>query len=39
MYKPGGTISDALRRIQDKSYILPAIEREFVWKREQIELL
>lgn len=39
MYKPGGTIADALRRIQDKSYVLPAIQREFVWKPEQIERL
>ena len=36
MYKPGGTIADALRRIQTKSYVLPAIQREFVWKPEQI---
>ena len=39
MYKPGGTISDALIRIQNKSYVLPAIQREFVWKPEQIERL
>lgn len=39
MYKPGGTIADALRRIQEKSYVLPAIQREFVWKPEQIERL
>lgn len=39
MYKPGGTIADALKRIQEKSYILPAIQREFVWKPEQIERL
>lgn len=39
MYKPGGTIVDALKRIQEKSYVLPAIQREFVWKPEQIERL
>lgn len=39
MYKPGGTIADALGRIQSKSYVLPAIQREFVWKPEQIERL
>jgi len=39
MYKPGGTISDALSRIHNKVYVLPAIQREFVWKPEQIERL
>jgi hypothetical protein len=39
MYKPGGTIAEVLNRIQKKSYVLPAIQREFVWKPEQIERL
>lgn len=39
MYKPGGTIAEALGRIQSKSYVLPAIQREFVWRPEQIERL
>ncbi len=39
MYKPGGTIAEALGRIQSKSYVLPAIQREFVWKPTQIERL
>ncbi len=39
MYKPGGTIAAALEKIQRKSYVLPAIQREFVWKPEQIERL
>jgi hypothetical protein len=39
MYKPGGTIAEPLGRTQNKSYILPAIQREFVWKPEQIERL
>lgn len=39
MYKPGGTVAEALHRIQTKQYVLPAIQREFVWKPEQIEKL
>tara|TARA_R110000851_G_scaffold42017_4_gene104845 strand:- start:1245 stop:2993 length:1749 start_codon:yes stop_codon:yes gene_type:complete len=39
MYKPGGTIANALNSIQIKEYVLPAIQREFVWKPEQIERL
>lgn len=39
MYKPGGTIAEALRRIHSNDYVLPAIQREFVWKPEQIERL
>jgi hypothetical protein len=39
VYKPGGTIAAALEKIQRKSYVLPAIQREFVWKPEQIERL
>ncbi|MEO6092893.1 MAG: DUF262 domain-containing protein [Novosphingobium sp.] len=39
MYNTGGSIADALRRIQTNSYVLPAIQREFVWKPDQIERL
>src|SRR4051812_7654786 len=39
MSKPGGTIVEALSRIHSKSYVLPAIQREFVWRPEQIERL
>ncbi|MFT8644787.1 DUF262 domain-containing protein [Gluconacetobacter sp.] len=39
MYKPGGTIAEALNRIHKKQYVLPAIQREFVWKPQQIERL
>lgn len=39
MYKPGGTIAAALDKIQSKTYVLPAIQREFVWKPDQIERL
>lgn len=33
------TIKDAIDRIHRKSYLLPAIQREFVWYPEQIEML
>ena len=36
MYQAGGTIKALLDRVADKEYILPAIQREFVWKPEQI---
>ena len=39
MYKPGGTIRDAIRRVEQNQYVLPAIQREFVWKPEQIAKL
>ena len=39
MYKPGGTIADAMQAIERKEYVLPAIQREFVWKTSQIERL
>lgn len=39
MYNSGGTIADALKRIETRSYVLPAIQREFVWRPEQIERL
>lgn len=39
MYKPGGSIATALSRIQQTTYVLPAIQREFVWRPEQIERL
>ena len=39
MYKPGGTIAEALDRVHKKQYVLPAIQREFVWKPAQIERL
>src|SRR4051812_18579983 len=39
MYKPGGTIAEALKRIHSNGYVLPAIQREFVWKPKQIERL
>ena len=39
MYKPGGTIKDTLDSIQQNKFVLPAIQREFVWKPEQIARL
>lgn len=32
-------IADVLRKIERKDYVLPAIQREFVWKSSQIEAL
>ena len=36
MYQQGGTIKGALDRIASIEYVLPAIQREFVWSPEQI---
>lgn len=36
MYQAGGTISTLLNKVADQEYLLPAIQREFVWKPEQI---
>ena len=36
MYHPGGTIKDAVESIASRKYVLPAIQREFVWDPEQI---
>lgn len=36
MYQTGLTIKDALEAISKNHYVLPAIQREFVWKPEQI---
>lgn len=36
MYHPGGTIIETLRRIEKNEYVLPAIQREFVWSPDQI---
>lgn len=39
MYKPGETLREALKRIERNDYVLPAIQREFVWHPEQISKL
>lgn len=36
MYKPGGTIFQLLKGVEEHQYILPAIQREFVWGPDQI---
>ena len=36
MYHQGGTIKQALEKIATNYYVLPAIQREFVWNPEQI---
>lgn len=36
MYQSGLTIKDALKAVSNNVYVLPAIQREFVWKPEQI---
>lgn len=33
------TIKEAIENIHRKKYLLPAIQREFVWSAEQIEVL
>lgn len=38
-YEKPITIREAVSLIQDQDYILPAIQREFVWNTKQIELL
>ena len=39
MYQTGGTIKDTIELMQRHEYVLPAIQREFVWKPEQIQRL
>ncbi len=36
MHQQGGTISGALDSIASHEYVLPAIQREFVWRPEQV---
>ena len=36
MHQQGGTIEDALNSIASHEYVLPAIQREFVWQPEQV---
>lgn len=38
-YQTPKTIAEAVRLVERRSYVLPAIQREFVWSREQIEEL
>lgn len=39
MYQTGGTIRETLQAVQNNRFVLPAIQREFVWKPEQIARL
>src|SRR6476620_6259956 len=39
MYQVGGTLKETLLAIQSSKFVLPAIQREFVWWPEQIEKL
>lgn len=39
MYQTGGTIRETLQAVQQAKFVLPAIQREFVWKPEQIARL
>ena len=36
MHQQGGTIGEALESIASRGYVLPAIQREFVWRPEQV---
>ena len=36
MHQQGGTIKEALDSIASHEYVLPAIQREFVWRSEQV---
>ena len=36
MYSSGDTVLETLRGIEKHGYVLPAIQREFVWRPEQI---
>ena len=38
-YQTPMTIATAVRKIQDRHFVLPDIQREFVWQRDQIEEL
>jgi len=38
-FQPEITISEAIDKIDSNDYLLPAIQRKFVWSTEQIELL
>ena len=38
-YEKPITVKEAINSIQNQEYILPAIQREFVWNTKQIELL
>jgi len=39
MYQTGGTIKETIDLVQRHEYVLPAIQREFVWRPDQIQRL
>ena len=39
MYQTGATIKETIDKVQKHEYVLPAIQREFVWNPEQIARL
>ena len=36
MHQLGGTIKRTLKKVAKNGYVLPAIQREFVWRPDQI---
>ena len=38
-YQTAITIKEAINHIRKRQYVLPSIQREFVWGPEQIEML
>lgn len=38
-YQTPLTVSDVIKDISNNKYVLPSIQREYVWKSEQIECL
>ena len=38
-FKPPITIKEAIDKVYDRDYLLPAIQRKFTWSSEQIEML
>ncbi len=36
MHQQGGTVKEAVESISSRGYVLPAIQREFVWRPEQV---
>jgi len=39
LYQTGETIKSTIEQVQHHEFVLPAIQREFVWKPEQIQRL
>lgn len=38
-FQPAITINEAMQRIRNNEYLLPAFQREYIWKPEQVEEL